>query len=120
MLRDGVTTFVTGAGAAGAQRESSRHPTPLVPELYEVCIDLHLISWVFPRGHRVHVAVSNSMWPMIWPTPFAMTTTLELGGEQGSRIDLPVVPEKVPCLSRSWRNPKQPKRPPPGRLQRMK
>ncbi len=100
---DGVTTFVTGAGLAGAQRESMRNPTPLTPgKLYDVCIDLHLMSWVFPAGHRVHVAVSNAMWPMIWPTPYAMTTSLELGGEHGSRIDLPVVPDKstlpVPVL----------------------
>jgi uncharacterized protein len=92
---DGVTTFVSGAGQAGAQRESMRDPTPLTPgKIYDLCIDLHLASWVFPAGHRVHVAVSNSMWPMIWPTPYAMTTTLELGGEQGSRIDLPVVPDQ--------------------------
>ena len=100
---DRVTTFVTGAGLAGAQRESMRNPTPLIPgKLYDVCIDLHLISWVFPAGHRVHVAVSNAMWPMIWPTPYAMTTTLVLGGKHGSRIDLPVVPDKsalpVPIL----------------------
>jgi uncharacterized protein len=90
---DGVTTLVTGAGLAGAQRDSMRAPAPLVPgRTYSLCLDLHLISWVFPKGHRVRIAVSNSMWPMIWPTPFAMTTALELGGAQGSRIDLPVVP----------------------------
>jgi uncharacterized protein len=91
---DGMTTFVSGAGMAGAHRESMRNPTPLTPDkLYDLCIDLHLASWVFPAGHRLHVAVSNSMWPMIWPTPYAMTSTLELGGEQGSRIALPVVPD---------------------------
>ena len=91
---DGVTTLVTGAGMAGAQRESARDPTPLVPgQEYKLCLDLHLISWVFPAGHRLHVAVSNSMWPMIWPTPYAMTTTLALGSANGSQIVLPVVPE---------------------------
>src|SRR4029077_16534772 len=55
---DGVTTFVSGAGLAGTQRESMRNPTPLTPgKIYDLCIDLHLASWVFPPGHRVHVAV---------------------------------------------------------------
>jgi len=31
---------------------------------------------------------------MILPTPYAMTTSLELGGESGSRLVLPVVPAR--------------------------
>jgi uncharacterized protein len=92
---DGTTTLVTGAGLNGAQRLSSRDPQPLVPgQEYLLCVDLHLASWVFPPGHRLHVAISNAMWPMVWPTPYRMTTTLRLGGAEGSRIDLPVVPDK--------------------------
>jgi uncharacterized protein len=53
-----------------------------------------LTSWVFPPGHRLHIAISNAMWPMVWPTPYPMTTSLRLGGADGSRIDLPVVPAK--------------------------
>lgn len=94
---DGTTTLVTGAGINGAQRESAREPQPLVPgHEYALCLDLHLASWVFPPGHRLHVAISNSMWPMIWPTPYLMTTSLRLGGAEGSRIDLPVVPDQGP------------------------
>src|SRR5215470_14086148 len=43
-------------------------------------------------GHRIRVAISNALWPMILPTPYAMTTSLELGGESGSRLVLPIVP----------------------------
>src|SRR5262249_12441866 len=46
---------------------------------------------VFPKGHRIRLAVSNALWPMIWPTPYNMTTTLQLGGAQGSRMVLPIV-----------------------------
>jgi hypothetical protein len=53
---------------------------------------MHLTSWVFPKGHRIRVAISNALWPMILPTPYAMTTSLELGGESGSRLVLPIVP----------------------------
>ena len=51
-----------------------------------------MTSWVFPKGHRIRVAISNALWPMILPTPYAMTTSLELGGDGGSRIVFPVVP----------------------------
>lgn len=90
---DGDVTLVTGAGLSGAQRESASRPSPLEPgRLYPLSVELHFTSWVFPRGHRVRVAVSNALWPMIWPTPYPMTTTLDLGGSGGSRIVLPVIP----------------------------
>jgi hypothetical protein len=38
------------------------------------------------------LAVNNALWPMIWPTPYAMTTTLRLGGPDPTRVTLPVVP----------------------------
>lgn len=90
---DGTVTLVTGAGLAGAQRESAEHPRELEPgKLYPLDIELHVTSWVFPRGHRIRLAISNALWPMIWPTPHALTTTLALGGAEGSRLALPVVP----------------------------
>ena len=93
---DGLTTLVTGAGLAGAQRDSARSPTPLTPgKEYTLCLDLHLTSWVFPTGHRLRVAVSNALWPMIWPTPYRMSTSLVVGAGDGSRIELPLVPERA-------------------------
>jgi len=90
---DGTVTQITGAGINGAQRESMSEPRDLEPgRVYPLDIEMHLTSWVFPKGHRIRVAVSNALWPMIWPTPYAMTTTLELGGERGSRLVLPIVP----------------------------
>jgi len=44
-----------------------------------------------PRRHRIRLAISNALWPMVLPTPYAMTTSLELGSD-GSRLMLPVVP----------------------------
>jgi hypothetical protein len=32
---------------------------------------------------------------MVWPTPYAMTTALQLGGESGSRLTLPLVPPSM-------------------------
>ena len=90
---DGTVTQITGAGLNGAQRDSMTEPRELEPgKIYPLDIEMHLTSWVFPKGHRIRVAISNALWPMVLPTPYAMTTSLELGGENGSRIVLPVVP----------------------------
>jgi len=90
---DGIVTLVTGGGINGAQRESSSQPSGLEPgRLYPLAVEMHFTSWVFPRGHRIRLAISNALWPMIWPTPYAMTTSLQLGGPQPTRLSLPVVP----------------------------
>jgi uncharacterized protein len=90
---DGTVTQITGAGVNGAQRESMSEPRDLVPgTVYPLDIEMHLTSWVFPKGHRIRIAISNALWPMVLPTPYPMTTSLELGGNSGSRVVLPVVP----------------------------
>jgi len=90
---DGRVTAITGAGLNGAQRQSTDRPEPLVPGTeYKLDIDLYLSSWVWTHGHRIRVAVSNAQWPMLWPTPYPMTTTLRVGGAEGSSIALPIVP----------------------------
>jgi len=93
---DGTTTLVSGAGLSGAQRESSSDPKDLEPnKTYPLDIEMHLTTWTFPKGHRIRLAVSNALWPMIWPTPYAMTTSLQLGGSEGSRLVLPLVPPSI-------------------------
>jgi putative CocE/NonD family hydrolase len=93
---DGQVTAVTGAALSGAQRRSTAEPQALVPGVdYPFAIRLHLGSWVFPAGHRIRLAVSNALWPMMWPTPFPMTAQLRLGGDQGSRLELPQVPARA-------------------------
>jgi len=88
---DGRVTQVAGAGFNAAHRESSVDPSPLEPgRFYPMDIELHFTSWIFPKGHRIRVALANSQWPMVWPTPHAMTTSLRLGGKDGSRLELPV------------------------------
>ena len=90
---DGTVTQVAGAGFNGAHRESAREPRPLTPgEDFPLEVEMHFTSWVFPPGHRIRLAISNAQWPMLWPTPHPMTTNLLRGGEQGSRVLLPVVP----------------------------
>ena len=90
---DGSVTQITGAGLSGAQRESMSDPKPLKPgTVYSLDVEMHLTTWVFPKGHRIRLSVSNGLWPMVLSTPYNMTTALRLGGANGSRLTLPVVP----------------------------
>src|ERR1019366_4383643 len=72
---DGTVTQVTGAGLNGAQRDNASDPKDLVPnQTYSLDIEMHLTTW---------------------PTPYAMTTTLQLGGDNGSHLTLPLVPPSM-------------------------
>jgi predicted acyl esterase len=109
---DGRVTLVAGAGFNGAHRESAENPKLLEPgRTYPLDIEMHFTSWRFPKGHRIRLAVNNAQWPMIWPTPYAMTTTLNLGGGDPSRLTLPVAPaaeRPVPEFLPPAQNPKLP------------
>ena len=96
----GSGTQITGAGLNGAQRDSMTDARELTPnQMYLLDITLHLTSWIFPKGHRIRLAVSNALWPMTWPTPFPMTTSLGVGGEDGSHLSLPTVPLHGPAAT---------------------
>ncbi len=90
---DGTTVLVAGGGINGAHRDSMDDPKPLEPgRVHDISFELHFTSWVFTPGHRLRLAVSNATFPMIWPTPSPMTTSLVVGGAGGSRLILPVSP----------------------------
>jgi hypothetical protein len=92
---DGTVTQVAGAGQNGAHRESAENPKALVPgQTFPLEIQMHFTSWVFPKGHRIRLAVNNAMWPMLWPSRHRMTTSLRLGGADPTRVLLPVVPHE--------------------------
>jgi uncharacterized protein len=82
-----------GGGAAGAEGRTAGADGGAAGALP---LELHVTSWVFPRGHRVRLAISNAMWPMIWPTPFPATAELRLG-PAGTRLVLPVIPAAEPA-----------------------
>ncbi|MES1222064.1 MAG: CocE/NonD family hydrolase C-terminal non-catalytic domain-containing protein, partial [Bacteroidota bacterium] len=90
---DGSVTLITGAGLNGTHRNSAEHPEFLeVNKQYHLAIPLHFTSWIFEPGHKIRVSVTNALWPMFWPTPYNMTTTLLFGENTGSKITLPLVP----------------------------
>lgn len=92
---DGSVTLVASAGMNGAHRSSAENPVALEPgREFPLEIEMHFSSWVFPKGHRMRLAVNNAHWPMIWPTPYPFTSSLYLGGSDPSRLVLPVVPHE--------------------------
>jgi predicted acyl esterase len=109
---DGRITLITGAGSNGAHRNSATDPEALRPgETYPLEIEMHFTSWIFPKGHRVRLSIGNAQWPMFWPTPFPMTTTLSLGGSPASHLVLPVVPHEdrpTPSFLRPSKDPELP------------
>ena len=89
---DGQVTQVAGAAINGTHRNSAREPEDIVSgEAFPLEIKLYFTSWVFPKGHRIRVAISNAQWPMFWPTPMPMSSTLAIGGKNGAQVELPVV-----------------------------
>jgi putative CocE/NonD family hydrolase len=90
---DGQVTQVAGAAFNGTHRKSAREPSALLPgEWFDLDIEMRFTSWTFPAGHRIRLAVNNAQWPMLWPTPYPMTTQLKLGGAGGARVLLPLAP----------------------------
>jgi hypothetical protein len=53
-----------------------------------VTVQLNMIGYKLPAGHRWRVALSPTHWPLIWPSPRPVTLTLFTG--EASQLILPV------------------------------
>jgi putative CocE/NonD family hydrolase len=90
---DGKSWLVTYNLLNLTHRDGHEHPTPLVPgTFYDVELPLYMMAYRFKAGNRIRVAVSESLWPLVWPSPATATLDIALGV---SRLELPVrlVPE---------------------------
>ena len=77
---DGTVSLVAGAAINGSQRDSRLNPEPLEPGMpYSIEFEMHFTTWRFEGGHRIRLSISNSQWPMLWPTPYSMDTQIEIG-----------------------------------------
>jgi putative CocE/NonD family hydrolase len=71
-------------------RDSHEHPSALKPgEFYDVEMKMFMAAHRFKRGHRIRIALCESLWPLVWPSPQIATLTFELGT---SSIVLPARP----------------------------
>jgi putative CocE/NonD family hydrolase len=85
----GESTRVTYGVLNLCHRDSHEKPSPLKPgKRYRVRLQLDDAAYRFPKGHRIRLAVSNSYWPLIWPSPEPVLMTLFTGAK--SELTLPV------------------------------
>lgn len=90
---DGTTYLVTRGFLNGSHRRSHTHPEPLVPnEIYAIDVQLMCAGYRFSAEHVIRAVVTNAEFPVVWPSPYPMTTTLYTGGDQSSFVALPVLP----------------------------
>ncbi len=68
-------------------RDSHVDPTPLTPgEPVEVDLPMAFVAHRFAKGQLIRLAISESLWPLVWPSPQAVTLTLFL---EDSCLELP-------------------------------
>jgi uncharacterized protein len=108
---DGTSYLITRGFLNGTHRRSHTQPEALVPDhIYEITVRLMCTGYKFPTGHRIRVIVTNADFPVIWPSPYAMTTTLHTGGDRPSHVSLPLLPPlhylsgKLPVIAESSLN----------------
>lgn len=69
-------------------RMGHEHPALLAPgEDYDVEIPLYFTARRFAKGSRIRVAISEGLWPLLWPSPTAVTLGITPGASQ---IQLPI------------------------------
>jgi putative CocE/NonD family hydrolase len=90
VLPDGKSWLVSYGILNLTHRDSHEHPRALRPgEFYDVDVPFYMVAHRFKKGSRIRVAVSESLWPLLWPSPQIATLTLALGA---SSLTLPVRP----------------------------
>jgi hypothetical protein len=75
-------------------RVSHSQPVALIPgQTYDVELPLNLTAHCFKKNNRIRIAVSESLWPSVWPSPQPVTLMLMTGA---SSLALPVRPPRQP------------------------
>jgi len=89
---DGTSYIVTYGFLNGTHRHSHVTPEALVPnEITELNFSLFCTGYHFSPGHRIRIVITNAYFPVVWPSPFPMVTTLFTGADHASFIALPVL-----------------------------
>ncbi len=105
---DGTSALITMGVFNLAHHKSHEKPIPLVEgEVIEIEFTLDQIAYRLPAGHNLLLAISNSYFPTIWPSPEITSLTL-LGGS----VSIPVRPTaeadewrfEEPIAAPEWRH----------------
>ena len=87
---DGKSWSVTYGILNLTHRDGHERPEPLMPgRQYEVRVPCYFTAHRFKRGNRIRVALSESLWPLVWPSPRPVTLRVTTGI---SRLQLPERP----------------------------
>jgi putative CocE/NonD family hydrolase len=90
VLTDGTSWLVSYGILNLTHRSSHAHPAALTPgEFYDVEVPLYMVAHRFKKGSRIRAAVSESLWPLVWPSPQIATLTIDLSA---SSLMLPLRP----------------------------
>jgi len=91
---DGTSWLVTYALLNLTHRDGHREPSPLVPgRFYDVEVPLNLMAHRFKKGNRLRLALSESLWPLVWPAPTPAVLSVVTGV---SKLTLPVRAPRQP------------------------
>lgn len=58
----------------------------------EIRVPLRSAGYRWAAGHRIRVALSSSLWPVVWPSPYPCSFEVHRGTATPSRLELPVIP----------------------------
>ncbi|MDR3613210.1 MAG: CocE/NonD family hydrolase [Candidatus Obscuribacterales bacterium] len=88
VLPDGQSWLVSYGVLNLTHRDSHEHPQPLTAGIfYDVEVPLYMVAHRFKKGSKIRAAISETLWPLVWPSPEIATLTIALGH---SSLILPV------------------------------
>jgi hypothetical protein len=77
---DGASTLVARGLLNLSRREGHDRSVPMPPnQPVLVRVPLQATAYAVPPGHRIRLAVSNTYWPMAWPSPEPTTLSVHCG-----------------------------------------
>ncbi|MEM8749675.1 MAG: CocE/NonD family hydrolase [Pseudomonadota bacterium] len=83
---DGTSALITHGVLNLTHHVSHERPQALkIDEPVDVCFALDQIAYRLPKGHRLRVAISNTYWPSVWPSPVTGKLTILEG-----KVEIPI------------------------------
>ena len=88
---DGASTRITYGVLNLCHLDGHEVSTPIpLNEAVMATLKLDQCAYTVPAGHRLRISISNSYWPLLWPSPNATTLTIS-----GGTVQLPLLNEAV-------------------------
>ncbi len=88
VLPDGRAWSVSYGVLNLTHRDGHTTPVPLEPgHPYDIDLSCYFTAHRFKKGSRIRIALSESLWPMVWPSPAPVELTIVTGA---SSLSLPI------------------------------